>query len=158
MTNETAQTASGNTSDKNALLEKYTRPKYPALAKPAVSAEPEESGEIEDGRYRALVEYRDKRGSAPRFRIIDRQGRIYGCGYAYLLGWFYTPPETLSIQTTTHVFTLGGQNMGRIEQALLREKVKELREFKPGDDVAPEAGEPLITFLSVSSRFEEKAS
>jgi hypothetical protein len=43
--------------------------------------------------------------------------------------WFYTPLETLSIQTTTHVFTLTGKGMEKIEQSLLREKVKELREF-----------------------------
>ena len=46
--------------------------------------------------------------------------------------------------------------MQRLEQALMREKVKELREFKPGEDLKPAEGEPVITYLSVNSRFEEK--
>lgn len=148
MTNET-----GASSDKNDLLKKYTRQPYPALVKP----EPVETEENEDGRYRALVQHMEKRGNAPRFRIIDRRGHIYGCGYAYLLGWFYTPPETLSIQTTTHLFTLTGQNLDKIEQALLREKVKDLREFHPGQDQKPEPNEPIITALTVTSRFAEAA-
>lgn len=156
------ETTNGNTSgtasnDKNELLRKYTRQSFPALVKPAPNAEPDETEETEDNRYRALVEYREKRGNAPRFHIIDRQGRIYGCGYAYLLGWFYTPPETLSIQTTTHVFTLTGKNLHRVEQALLRERVKELREFHPHQDQEPEAGQPVISALTIASPFEKAA-
>ena len=99
MTNETGAASTA----KDDLLKKYTRQPYAALVKPAPNAEPDESDENADRRYHALVEYREKRGNAPRFRIIDWRGHIYG---GYLLGWFYTPPETLSIQTTTHVFTL----------------------------------------------------
>ena len=146
--------ATGASSDKDEILKKYTRQVYPALVKPAPNAEPDETDENEDGRYRALVQHMEKRGSAPRFRIIDRRGHIYGCGYAYLLGWFYTPPETLSIQTTTHVFTLTGKGLEKIEQSLLREKVKELREFHPGQDQEPDAGQPVINSLTISSRFE----
>ncbi|MRS63110.1 hypothetical protein [Larkinella terrae] len=151
-TNET-----GASTDKNEILKKYTRQPYPTLVKPAPNTEPDETDENEDGRYRALVQHMEKRGNAPRFRIIDRRGHIYGCGYAYLLGWFYTPPETLSIQTTTHVFTLTGKGLGKIEQSLLREKVKELREFHPGHDLEPEPDQPIITALTISSPFDKTA-
>lgn len=153
MTNETG--AASNAKDE--ILKKYTKQPYPALVKPAPNAEPDETEENEDGRYRALVQHMEKRGNAPRFRIIDRRGHIYGCGYAYLLGWFYTPPETLSIQTTTHVFTLTGKGLEKIEQSLLREKVKELREFHPGHDQEPDAGQPIITGLTISSPFDKTA-
>ena len=154
---ETTNETGAASSDKNDILKKYTRQPYPALVKPAPNAEPDETDENEDGRYRALVQHMEKRGNAPRFRIIDRRGHIYGCGYAYLLGWFYTPPETLSIQTTTHVFTLTGKGLEKIEQSLLREKVKELREFHPGQDQEPDAGQPIIIGLTVASPFEKKA-
>lgn len=152
---ETTNETGAASSDKNALLEKYTRPKYPALVKPGAAPEPVETEENDDGQYKALRQHMEKRGNAPRFRIIDRRGHIYGCGYAYLLGWFYTPPETLSIQTTTHVFTLTGKGLEKIEQSLLREKVKELREFHPGQDQSPVSGEPIIERLTVTSRFDE---
>jgi len=151
MTNETGATSS----DKNEILKKYTRQSYPALVKPAPNAEPDEPDDNEEPGYHALVLHKEKR--APRFRIIDRRGHIYGCGYAYLLGWFYTPPETLSIQTTTHVFTLTGKGLEKIEQSLLREKVKELREFHPGHDQKPESGQPIITNLTISSPFDKTA-
>ncbi|GAB2517075.1 hypothetical protein [Spirosoma aerophilum] len=149
--------ATGASSDKDEILKKYTRQAYPALVKPAPNSEPNETEENEDGQYRALVQHMEKRGNAPRFRIIDRRGHIYGCGYAYLLGWFYTPPETLSIQTTTHVFTLTGKGLEKIEQSLLREKVKELREFHPGQDQEPDAGQPIITNLTVNTPWSDKA-
>jgi hypothetical protein len=149
--------ATGASSDKDEILKKYTRQPYPALVKPAPNAESDETDENPDGRYRALVQHMEKRGNAPRFRIIDRRGHIYGCGYAYLLGWLYTPPETLSIQTTTHVFTLTGKGLKIIEQSLLREKVKELQEFHPGQDQEPEPGQPIITSLTISSPFEKTA-
>lgn len=149
MTNET-----GASNDRAKILERFTRQPYPALVKP--TAEPDETEEADDGQYRALVQHMEKRGNAPRFHIIDRRGHIYGCGYAYLLGWFYTPPETLSIQTTTHVFTLTGRGLKIIERSLLREKVKELREFHPDQDQEPEPGQPMITHLAISSPFDKK--
>lgn len=137
-------------SDKADILKKYTRQPYPALVKP----EPAEAEESEENGYRALVEHREKKGNSPRFRIIDRKGVIYGCGYAYLLGWLYSPPETLSIYTTTHSFILTGRGLDKIEAALMREKVKQLREFHLSQDDMPGLGEPLIERLEISSRFE----
>ncbi|WP_138995285.1 hypothetical protein [Larkinella sp. C7] len=154
MTNETAQNNSGT--DKKSLVEQYARPRYGAPIKPR-QAEQEinnDTDQPEDGSYRALIKYRGRKSSS-RFCIITRQGVSYGCGYAYMLGWLFTPPDTLSIQTTTHLFTIGGTGLHLIESALLREVVMELREFNPGQDAAPPEGEPVITHLDVLNRFKE---
>jgi hypothetical protein len=155
-TNETAPSGSGNT--KEDLLNRYARPRYGAPTKPKQPEQPlpEDADAPEDGSYRALIQYRGRKGSA-RFRIVDRRGVSYGCGYAYMLGWLFTPPDTLSIQTTTHLFTIGGTGLHLIENALLREMVMELREFNPGQDTAPPEGQPLITHLAIMDRFKEKA-
>jgi hypothetical protein len=137
-----------NDNPQSDLLSKYGRKEFPKLVKP----EPEEGEESDEFGYRALVEHREKKGNAPRYRIIDRTGLSYGCGYAYLLGWLNSPSGTLSIYTTTHVFILDGKNLHRIEQALMREKVRELREFNPDQDEQPADGEPLIERLSVNNR------
>lgn len=108
-----------------------------------------------DGNYRALVTYREKKGGA-RFHLINRKGHIFGCGYAYLLGWFFLPPETLTIYTTTHRFTLSGDNLHLVEEALLREKVLQLREFDPTKDTTPANGLPVIKHLHVQSTFSEQ--
>lgn len=138
--------------DKEKLIEKYTsrKPSYPALVPPA---SPTGSG-AED--YRALVEHKQRAGNNPRFRIVDRKEFSYGCGYAHLLGWLYSPPDLLTIQTSTHIFTIEGRNLDKIELALMDEKVKELHEFSPEQHIAPEEGEPLIESLAVTSRWEEK--
>lgn len=154
-TNETAPNDNG--SGKKSLVEQYARPRFGALTKSKpVEREPaDDSDEPEDGSYRALIKYRGRK-SSPRFRIVDRRGVSYGCGYAYMLGWLYTPPDTLSIQTTTHLFTIGGTGMKVIEDALLREVVLELREFNPGQDTAPPNGEPMIDHLEIVDRFKER--
>lgn len=133
-------------SEKEALLEKYSGKKYPTLVPPVKEGE---KG-VED--YRALVEQK-QRGNNPRFRIVDRKGFSYGCGYAYLLGWLYSPPDLLTMQTTTHVFTIEG----RIELALMDEKIRELHEFSPERHTRPEEGQPVIERLEVKSRWEEKS-
>lgn len=145
-----------DTSDNNPL-EKYTRKPYPALVKPGGSKaiEPDDPDDAEESGYRALIEQREKKGSAPRFRIVTRKGQSYGCGYAYLLGWLYSPPDTLTIYTTTHSFILSGKNLERIENAFMRDKVKQLREFNEGTDQKPADGEPIITHLEVNSRLEQ---
>lgn len=155
MTNETVPNDNGN--DRAKLVEKYARPRFdpPTKAKPVEREPADDADEPADGSYRALIKYRGRKTS-PRFRIVDRLGVSYGCGYAFTLGWLYTPPDTLSIQTTTHLFTIGGTNLHLIENALIREMVLELREFNPGHDVAPPDGEPLITHLDVVDRFKEK--
>lgn len=136
--------------DKKDLLEKYTRQPYPALVKPTAPAP-----EPQEGEYKGLVKHIQKSGHNPRFRIIDRNGNIYGCGYAYLLGWFYTPPDTLTIQTTTHVFTLTGKSLKSIEEALLDEDMRELREYNPAKHTMPADGEPVIEKLTINSPWTE---
>lgn len=141
-----------NDNTKKGMVEKYTRTPYPSLVKP----EPTEADETNEGKYRAFVEHREKKGNTPRFRIIDRKGQYYGCGYAYLLGWFFSPPETLSIYTTTHIFILTGKGLEKIEDALMREKIHQLREFNPATDEMPTDGETVILSMKVANRFEEQ--
>lgn len=137
--------------DKESLIEKFTGKPYPALVKPAKKA----ADDSEEKPYRALVKQIENKRT-PRFRIIDHKGNTYGCGYAYLLGWLYTPPDTLSIQTTTHVFILQGKNLKKIEDALMREKVRELCEYNPEKDTYPNEGDPIIEKLSIIDRWAEK--
>ncbi|GAB4019585.1 hypothetical protein GCM10028808_57740 [Spirosoma migulaei] len=157
-TNETGEASNANGSDKAKLVEKYARPRYDSPAKPKpIEREPsDDADEPADGSYRGLIKYRGRRGN-PRFRIVNRLGVSYGCGYAYMLGWLLTPPDTLSIQTTTHLFTIAGTGMQTIENALIREMVMEIREFNPGQDVKPPDGEPVITHLEVVDRLQQTA-
>jgi hypothetical protein len=144
-----------DTNDKNDLLSKYGRKPYPVLVKPdSKTTDPDDSDDQEESGYRALIEQREKKGSAPRFRIVTAKGQSYGCGYAYFLGWLYSPPDTLTLYTTTHIFILSGRNLQRIENALMRDKVKQLREFNKSLDEMPLANEPLIESIEVTSRFE----
>lgn len=127
------------------LLEKYGGKPYPPLQRPG-------SVKKAPGEYQALVEQRQ--GRTARFKIVDRNEISHGSGYAYLLGWLYTPPDILCIQTTTHIITLEGKNLERIERALMDEKMRELYEYNPeihnppGDDAA------IIEKLEIKSRFE----
>ena len=143
------------TNDKDGLLNKFGRKTYPPLSKPGEkqAASPDDPDEDDDQEYKALSEHREKKGNAPRFRIIQANGNSHGCGYAYLLGWFFELPDTLTIYTTTHIFVLSGKNFQRIERALLREKVNYLREYNHHLDTKPAAGEPLIEKIEVTSRF-----
>lgn len=143
-----------DTSDKNEILSKYTRQTFPTLVKPAPGQanESDEQEQAEEPGYRALIEHREKKGAVARFRIVDRNGQSYGCGYAYLLGWLYIPPDTLTLYTTTQNFVLSGKNLHRVEDALMRERVKQLREFNPDQDAMPVDGEPIITHLDVTVR------
>lgn len=145
-----------DTNAENGLLTKYGRKPYPPLGKPDAGKTPEPDDDDEEGTgYRALIEQREKKGSAPRFRIVLAGGQSYGCGYAYLLGWLHTPSESLTLYTTTHIFILSGKNLHRIENALMRDKVKQLREYNPKSDTMPEDGEPFIESINVTSRFEQ---
>lgn len=144
-----------NENAKKSFAEKYAsppKPPYPALVKPAPRSDDEQENEAAN--YQALIKHREKKGHTPRFRVIDRQGQIFGCGYAYLLGWLYTPPGTLSIYTTTHAFILTGKHLTTIEKALMRENVEQLREFNPKTDLLPAEGEPLIEKMTVINRLE----
>ena len=117
-----------------------------------------DADESDDGTYKALKQYRGKKGA--RFHIIDHRGHIFGCGYAYLLGWYYSPPDTLSIYTTAQQFILSGEGMEIIEQAFLREAVMELREFNPQKDILPETKQgdtkpPIIRGIMIDTTFKE---
>lgn len=103
--------------------------------------------------YEGLVEY-SRSGRNPRFRIIDGKGNSYGSGYAHLIGWLFTPPDVLTIHTTTHIFTIEGKGLAEIERALMDEKIKELREYNPGTHTLPEEPKTIIEKIEVASRFE----
>lgn len=127
------------------------------LGRKPADLEPDELDNAE-GTYQAMVIARGKK--SPRFHIITAKGHIVGCGYAYLLGWYYTPPDTLTIYTTTHQFTLTGEGMEQIERAFLREMVLQLREFnKDNDQLAPDhQGKPIIRKLTMRSAFDKAGS
>ncbi|OZI05529.1 hypothetical protein BWI93_25015 [Siphonobacter sp. BAB-5385] len=121
------------------------------LLQPATQASGQDDEDT--GSYQALLQYRGK-GKNPRFRAIDREGRIYGFGYAYVIGWKYTPPDTLSIYTTAQMIVLTGRHLEKVEQALLKESVKQLREFDPKANMPlPPSDEPLIQKMTVQSQF-----
>lgn len=131
---------------KGILLEKYGGKTFPPLKRPdPVRKAP--------GEYQALVEQRQ--GRTVRFKIVDRSEISYGSGYAFLLGWLFTPPDLLTIQTTTHSFTLEGRNLERIERALMDEKMRELYEYNPERHQPPGEDDIIIEKLEIKSRFEE---
>ena len=107
--------------------------------------------------YEAMIESRGKKNA--RFHIITAGGHIIGAGYAYLLGWHYTPPDTLAIYTTTHQFLLRGEGMDIIERALLREKVLQLREYNPEKDSLAsghaDKPKPMIRKIKILSAFDK---
>lgn len=132
---------------KEDLIAKYSGKPFPPLQAPTGF----ESAETD--RYEGMAEY-SRPGRNPRFRIIDGKGISYGSGYAYLMGWMFTPPDILTIQTTTHVFTIEGKGLAEIERALMDEKVKELREYIPKIHILPEDAKIVIEKIEITSRFE----
>jgi hypothetical protein len=132
---------------KEDLIAKYSGKPFPPLQAP-IGLESDEPN-----RYEGMAEY-SRPGRNPRFRIIDGKGNSYGSGYAYLMGWMFTPPDILTIQTTTHVFTIEGKGLAEIERALMDEKVKELREYNPKLYTLPEEVKIVIKKIEITSRFE----
>lgn len=127
------------------------------LGRKTADVEPDELDNA-DGSYDALINARGRK--SPRFHIVTSKGHIHGCGYAYLLGWYLTPPDTLTIYTTTHQFTLTGDGMDIIERAFLREMVLQLREYNPASDtLAPDhegkGKKPIIRKITVRSMFDK---
>jgi hypothetical protein len=104
--------------------------------------------------YGGLIEYTGAKRNN-RFRVIDKNGTSYGCGYAYLIGWVFTPPAMLTINTSTHICTLEGRGLEEIDRALLDEKVKELREYNPLKHTLSEDTKTVIEKLEFISRFED---
>lgn len=136
-------------SAKEDLIGKYTGKPFAPLKPPAVK----EGTEKEE--YRALTE-NTRPGRMVRFRIIDAKGISYGSGYAHLLGWLFTPPDLLVLQTTTHIFTIEGRGLEEIERSLMDEKMRELREFNSQTHLLAEDEKVVIERLDVASRFESE--
>ena len=101
---------------KEDLIAKYSGVKpYAPLQHPAPQTPPTEKVE-----YEGLTLH--SKGRSNRFRIIDKEGTSYGCGYAYLIGWVFTPPSMLTINTSTHICTIEGRGLEEIDRALLEER------------------------------------
>lgn len=132
---------------KEDLIAKYSGKPFPPLQAPEAQKFTKEE------EYAGLVEY-SRSGRNPRFRLIDKKGNSYGSGYAYLMGWLFTPPDVLTIQTTTHVFTIEGKGLAEVERALMDEKVKELWEYNPKEHTLPEGIKTVIEKIEVVNRFE----
>ena len=121
---------------KEDLIAKYNSKPFAPLVPPTEQNEP-----IEKADYQALVE--TSRRSA-RFRIVDYKGASYGSGYGYLMGWLLTPPNLLTLYTTTNIFTFEGKGLEAIERALMDEKVKELRVYNPETHTLLEGTKTII--------------
>lgn len=129
---------------KNFDLNQYGGKKeYPPLQEPTTKPTPQL---VED--YKAVED--SKRGRVPRFRIIDKTGKSYGCSYAHLISWVYEPNSLLTLTISDKIFTLEGKNLKKIEMVLLEEKVKVLREFNPQNHRTPPQNEILIESIEVS--------
>jgi len=136
-----------NEQPKEDLIAKYSGKPFQPLQAPAA----QQAAQLLE--YEGMVEY-GRSGRNPRFRIIDGKGNSYGSGYAHLMGWLFTPPDVLTIHTTTHIFTFQGKGLAEIERALMDEKIKELREYNPGTHTMPEEPKTIIEKLEVVNRFE----
>lgn len=109
--------------NKNFNLNQYSdKGEYPPLEKPAADSTPRL---IED--YKAVEDSKSRRVS--RFRIIDKNGKSYGCSYAHLISWIYEPSSLLILTISDKIFTIEGKNLGKVEKLLVDEKVSVLREF-----------------------------
>ncbi|MFN0200701.1 MAG: hypothetical protein ACKVTZ_04240 [Bacteroidia bacterium] len=139
---------------KEDLVSKYSgkpKPYAPLKAPVPQSAVTETKSE-----YKALVES-GRAGRNTRFRIVDHKGNSYGSGYAHLMGWLFTPPDVLTINTTTHIFTIEGQGLEEIERALMDEKIRELREYNAKTHTLTGEEKTVIQKLDIVNRFEEKS-
>lgn len=134
---------------KEDLIAKYSSKAFAPLQPPTGQNEPTEKPE-----YEGLTLY-TKAGRNNRFRIVDASGTSYGCGYAYLIGWVFTPPSMLTLNTSTHICTIEGRGLEAIERALLDEKMKELRAYNPKTHALSENTKTVIEKLDFISRIEE---
>jgi hypothetical protein len=133
---------------KEDLLNKYSGKTFAPLQPPMAQNDGTELAE-----YQALVEG-GRAGRNTRFRIIDRKGVSHGCGYAYLIGWIFNPPDVLTLNTTTHTFTFEGRGLEEIERCLMDEKIKELREYNPKTHTLTGEEKTVIQKLEIINRFE----
>ena len=98
-------------------------------------------------KYSAFEEFKGRK--SPRFRIVDLDGKSYGCSYAHLIEWVFHPPALLTLTTASRVFNIQGKHLDRIEQLLMEEKIKELHVFNTQKHKAPPPKKPLIESLEV---------
>ncbi len=127
---------------KNINLNQFSSKKeYPPLERTATLVKaPEDYSAVED----------TKRNRSTRFRIIDEEGKSYGCSYSYLISWVYEPSTLITLTISDKVFLIEGQNLGKIDRLLLDEKVKTLRVFNPLHHKPAAKGETLIERITVS--------
>lgn len=133
---------------KEDLITKYSRKPYAQLARPIATESKEKST------YQALVE-NPRPSRISRFKIVDGKGISYGCGYSYLIGWLFTPPDILTIHTTTHTFTIHGKGLDEIERSLMDEKLKELHQFNEQKHILTQDEKIKIELIKVADRFQE---
>jgi hypothetical protein len=136
-----------NAKQKEDLLNKYSGKTFAPLQPPVAQNEPTEKTE-----YEGIIE--GKAGRNNRFKIVDINGDSYGFGYAYLIGWVFTPPSMLTINTSTHICTIEGRGLEAIERALIDEKVRELRAYNPKTHTLTGEEKAVIERLEIINRFE----
>lgn len=132
--------------DKKDFMGKYQSEPYPSLEK-RDKAVPQLVTEKE---YKAFEEFKSRKSS--RFRIVDADGKSYGCSYAHLLDWVYSPPTLLTITTATRIFTITGKNLGRLEQLLMEDKIKEIFVFNQNRHKQPASNVPIVKELTITEQ------
>ena len=99
--------------------------------------------------YKAFIDFGHNKKKSPRFRIILGNGVSYGCSYVHLINWKFTPPHSLMITTSSHIFVIEGKNLKEIETALLDEKIKELHEFNSEIHKAADSSKAIIEKINI---------
>ena len=134
--------------DKKDFIGKYKSEPYPPLEKKADKPTPQLITEEKD--YKAFEEFKGRKSA--RFRIVDADGKSYGCSYAHLLDWVYSPPTLLTITTATRIFTFQGKHLGRLEQLLMEDKIKEIFVFDKSRHKQPAINKPIIEELTITEQ------
>jgi len=132
----------GMSDKRNVDLNKYDdgRREYPKLEQPPKLVEkPSDYIAVEDA----------KRNRTNRFKIIDNNGKCYGCSYSYLISWEYDPPALITLAFSDRVFVFQGKNIGKIDRLLVEEKVKVLQVYNPQKHNLPAKGETVIESLTI---------
>lgn len=134
--------------DKKDFIGKYKSEPYPPLEKKEDKHTPQLV--TEGSEYKAFEEFKSRK--SPRFRIVDADGKSYGCSYAHLLDWVYSPPTLLTITTATRIFTFQGRHLGRLEQLLMEDKIKEIFVFDKSRYKQPANNKPIIEELTITEQ------
>lgn len=132
---------------KKDVLKDYQSKAYPPLEKPEADPKLVKAKEA----YQAVVEMKGA-NRTPRFRIIDEKGVSYGCSYAHLLDWIFTPPALLTLNTATRIFTFRGKHLEQVERLLVEERIKELHTFNINRHTAPQEDETVIEEVEVTQQ------